>query len=86
MSRYPTAKYGNMGSKVAFYGCAGVALLGLILTYFTIEDRRGKGMTESSESSDDNGTDGAYGRVGGDDVEGGRSGDLDYSIPHVNGE
>ena len=38
----------NMGDKVAFYCCAGVALLGVIVTIFFVEDRRGKGM-ETSE-------------------------------------
>ena len=39
------------GVGVAMYACAGVAFFGVVLTYFFVEDRRGKGMASSSSSS-----------------------------------
>ena len=43
---------GSKGSQVAFFGCAGVALLGVVLTYCFVEDHRGKDMTDMTNMKD----------------------------------
>ena len=76
---------GSQGSQVAFFGCAAVALLGVVLTFCFVEDHRGKDMKDMTgvrtDMTEERGNRGDEDESDGDDEDyggGGRDGCVDW--------